>query len=235
MAQTLLFLSILPIQRRDLSSNDWQNNAYGFLGVEGGYSQRNSTFVRFPFTLKKSRVCRPILFSSGTTGEPKCIPWHHSTFMKPLSDGYLHNDVRKGEVVAWPTNVGWMMGPWLIAQLGLGSTLALFVGSPVSRSFCEFVEVSRIAHLGLIPSMVKAWMRLDATKGLNWSKVRRYSSTGEASNPTLYHWVVSRAGYSPVMEYGNNSLALGRGHTFEPPQCIHLVGVCPGVGDDQIA
>ena len=72
-----------------------------------------------------------ILFSSGTTGEPKAIPWHHSTFIKPFVDGYLHNDVRKDEVVAWPTNVGWMMGPWLIAQIGLGASIALFVGSPV--------------------------------------------------------------------------------------------------------
>lgn len=104
-----------------------------------------------------------ILFSSGTTGEQKAIPWHHSTFIKPLVDGYLHNDVRKGEVVAWPTNVGWMMGPWLIAQIGLGSSIALFVGSPVGDNFCKFVQEAEIAHLGVIPSMVKSWMRLNAT------------------------------------------------------------------------
>ena len=115
-----------------------------------------------------------ILFSSGTTGEPKAIPWHHSTFTKPICDGYLHNDVRSNEVVAWPTNVGWMMGPWLIAQMGLGSTIALFVGSPLSKAFCYFVEQSKIAHLGVIPSLVKAWMKTGATDDVDWSGVRRF-------------------------------------------------------------
>lgn len=119
-----------------------------------------------------------ILFSSGTTGEPKAIPWHHSTFIKPFVDGYLHNDIRKNEVVAWPTNVGWMMGPWLISQIGLGASIALFVGSPVNDAFCKFVEEAEIGHLGVIPSMVKSWMRTNATKDCNWKCVRRYSSTG---------------------------------------------------------
>ena len=58
--------------------------------------------------------------------------------------------------------------------------------------------------------MVKSWMRLNATKDCNWKCVRRYSSTGEASNPTLYHWLVSRAYYAPVMEYvGGTEIAGG--------------------------
>ncbi len=55
-----------------------------------------------------------VLFSSGTTGEPKAIPWSHSTPLKCAMDGYYHHNIREGEVVAWPTNLGWMMGPWLI-------------------------------------------------------------------------------------------------------------------------
>ncbi len=56
-----------------------------------------------------------ILFSSGTTGTPKAIPWNHLTPIKAAMDGHLHQDIRPGEVVAWPTNIGWMMGPWLPA------------------------------------------------------------------------------------------------------------------------
>ena len=55
-----------------------------------------------------------ILFSSGTTGEPKAIPWTHTTPIKGASDGYYHQDIQKGDVVCWPTNLGWMMGPWLV-------------------------------------------------------------------------------------------------------------------------
>ena len=54
------------------------------------------------------------MFSSGTTGDPKAIPWSHTTPIKCAVDGYLHHDIRTGETVTWPTNLGWMMGPWLI-------------------------------------------------------------------------------------------------------------------------
>ena len=55
-----------------------------------------------------------ILFSSGTTGEPKAIPWMQTTPIKCAVDAYLHHDIQHGDVLAWPTNLGWMMGPWLI-------------------------------------------------------------------------------------------------------------------------
>jgi acetyl-CoA synthetase len=55
-----------------------------------------------------------ILFSSGTTGDPKAIPWTHLTPIKCAMDGHFHHDIQRGDVVAWPTNIGWMMGPWLI-------------------------------------------------------------------------------------------------------------------------
>lgn len=48
-----------------------------------------------------------ILFSSGTTGEPKAIPWMHSTPLKAAVDGFLHQDIHSGDVVCWPTNLGW--------------------------------------------------------------------------------------------------------------------------------
>jgi acetyl-CoA synthetase len=59
-----------------------------------------------------SDICN-ILFSSGTTGDPKAIPWSHTTPVKGAADGYIHHDIRPNDVIAWPTNLGWMMGPWL--------------------------------------------------------------------------------------------------------------------------
>ena len=58
--------------------------------------------------------CITVLFSSGTTGEPKAIPWNHTTAIKAASDGLYHQNIQKNDVVCWPTNLGWMMGPWLI-------------------------------------------------------------------------------------------------------------------------
>ncbi len=77
-----------------------------------------------------------VLFSSGTTGEPKAIPWTHSTPIKCASDGYYHHNIQKDDVVCWPTNLGWMMGPWLIfASLINKATVALYYGAPMGDGF----------------------------------------------------------------------------------------------------
>ncbi|MES1909050.1 MAG: hypothetical protein MHM6MM_001861 [Cercozoa sp. M6MM] len=144
-----------------------------------------------------------ILFSSGTTGTPKAIPWTHVTPLRAAADGHVHTDIKPGEVVCWPTNLGWMMGPWLIfAALANGASIALYYGAPGTRGFCEFVERARVNMVGVIPSIVKAWRRAEATRGLDWSQVTRFASTGEASNARLYRWLMAQVpGYAPVIEY----------------------------------
>jgi len=144
-----------------------------------------------------------ILFSSGTTGEPKAIPWTHITPIKAAADGWAHHDIRPGDVVAWPTNLGWMMGPWLIyAALLRGATIALYCGVPTGAGFCRFVQSSGVTMLGLVPSIARAWRANDATESLDWSRIRCFSSTGEASNAEDYLWLMSRVpGYRPVVEY----------------------------------
>jgi len=143
-----------------------------------------------------------ILFSSGTTGEPKAIVWSHSTPIKSAVDGHYHTDIQIGDRIAWPTNIGWMMGPWLIFQLINGATIGLFNGIASTESFCEFVDEAEISMLGVVPSLVKSWQGSNATENCDWSKIRRFSSTGEASDPISSLWLSSRVpGYSPVIEY----------------------------------
>ena len=61
-----------------------------------------------------------------SAGEPKAIPWTHTTPLRCGADAFFHQDVRPGDVLCWPTNMGWMMGPWLVYagvvkwQAGLG-------------------------------------------------------------------------------------------------------------------
>ncbi|HVY53601.1 MAG TPA: AMP-binding protein, partial [Gammaproteobacteria bacterium] len=75
-----------------------------------------------------------ILFSSGTTGEPKIIPWTHITPLKCASDAYFHHNLQADNIFCWPTNLGWMMGPWLIFACLLNkATMALFGGSPNTK------------------------------------------------------------------------------------------------------
>jgi acetyl-CoA synthetase len=143
-----------------------------------------------------------ILFSSGTTAEPKAIPWTHATPIKCAADAYLHHDVQPGDVLAWPTSLGWMMGPWLIyAALINRATIALYYGAPTGRAFCEFVEDAKVNMLGVVPSLVKTWRNADCVEGLDWSAIKAFSSTGECSNPDDMLYLMSRAGYRPIIEY----------------------------------
>ena len=143
-----------------------------------------------------------ILFSSGTTGEPKAIPWSHTTPLKCAADGLLHQDIRPGDVAAWPTSLGWMMGPWLIyASLVNRAGIALFDGVPTGREFGRFVQDAGVTMLGVVPSLVRAWRSSGCMEGLDWSAIRVFSSTGEPSNGDDYLYLMALAGYRPVIEY----------------------------------
>jgi acyl-coenzyme A synthetase/AMP-(fatty) acid ligase len=143
-----------------------------------------------------------ILFSSGTTGDPKAIPWTHGTPIKAAADAWAHHDIRHKDVVAWPTNLGWMMGPWLIyAALLNRASIALYNGAPLGHGFAKFIQDARVTMLGLVPSIVKAWRSSNAVNGCDWSHLRCFSSSGEASNVDDYLWLMSQAKYKPIIEY----------------------------------
>jgi acetyl-CoA synthetase len=143
-----------------------------------------------------------ILFSSGTTGEPKAIPWTQLSPIKAAMDGRYHQDIHRGDVVAWPTNLGWMMGPWLIyASLLNGAAMALYDDAPTTRGFVEFVRDAGVTVLGLVPSIVSAWRSGALLADGDWTRVRVLSSTGEASNADDYRWLSDVAGGVPMIEY----------------------------------
>jgi acetyl-CoA synthetase len=151
--------------------------------------------------VRSSRDHTNILFSSGTTGEPKAIPWDQTTPIKAAMDGRYHHDIHAGDVVAWPTNLGWMMGPWLIyASLINGAAMALYPDAPTTRGFIDFVGDAGVTMLGLVPSMVSAWRAADIVRPGDLDGVRVLSSTGEASNPEDYAWLM-RMAEAPVIEY----------------------------------
>ena len=143
-----------------------------------------------------------ILFSSGTTGEPKAIPWTHLTPIKCATDAMLLHDVRPDDVLAWPTSLGWMMGPWLIyAALLNQATIALYHPGPKGADFGRFVRDAGVTMLGLVPTLVRIWRQSGCMEGIDWSRIRRFSSTGECSDPEDQLYLMALAGYRPVIEY----------------------------------
>ena len=143
-----------------------------------------------------------ILFSSGTTGEPKAIPWNQTTPIKCAADAHFHQNIQPGDVLAWPTNLGWMMGPWLIfASLINRAAMALFDGAPTGREFGLFVQRAGVTMLGVVPSLVRGWRLAGPMSGVNWSSIKTLSSTGECSNAEEVSWLMQQAGGKPMIEY----------------------------------
>ncbi|KAJ0084945.1 hypothetical protein Patl1_29985 [Pistacia atlantica] len=142
-----------------------------------------------------------ILFSSGTTGDPKAIPWTQLSPIRCASDAWAHINIKVGDVYCWPTNLGWVMGPILLFSCFLtGATLALFHGSPLGSSFVKFVQDAGVTVLGTVPSLVKAWKNTNCLEGLDWTKIKTFASTGEASNVDDDLWLSSKAYYKPIIE-----------------------------------
>ncbi|KAG0631382.1 hypothetical protein M758_1G249200 [Ceratodon purpureus] len=164
-----------------------------------------------------------ILFSSGTTGEPKAIPWTQHTPLRCAADSWAHLDVRQGDVVCFPTNLGWMVGPMIVFSAFVnGATLALYNGAPLGRGFGKFVQDARVNVLGTVPSLVRTWKGSNCMANLDWSSIRVFGSTGETSSVDDDLWLSSRGGYKPILECcgGTELGALYVGGTLVQPQAF---------------
>ena len=173
-----------------------------------------------------------ILFSSGTTGTPKAIPWTHLTPIKCASDGYLHHDIHPVDVVTWTTGMGWMMAPWLIfASLINSATLLLFKGAPTHPAFIDFMNQEKVTILGVIPSVVRSWRSQNIA---SFESIRLWTSTGEPSNFEDYLYLMSLTDYrSPIIEYCGGT-EIGGGYitgTIVQP-CMPSAFTTPALGVD---
>lgn len=167
-----------------------------------------------------------ILFSSGTTGTPKAIPWTPACAIKAAADAKWHLDVRSGDRLMWPTSLGWMMGAWSIfATLLNDAALVVFDDVPTQREFGQFAHAAGVTHLGVVPTLVRSWKESRVMVGLDLRCVRVFSSTGECSNPGDMLYLMWLAHYKPVVEYcGGTEIAGGyiTGNVLSPcvPSCF---------------
>ncbi|KAG8098651.1 hypothetical protein GUJ93_ZPchr0013g36567 [Zizania palustris] len=153
-----------------------------------------------------------ILFSSGTTGEPKAIPWSQLSPMRCAADTWAHLDFQPQDIGCWPTNLGWVMGPAILYSCFLsGVTLALYHGSPLGRGFCKFVQDAGVSVLGTVPSLVKSWKAENVTEGLDWSKIRVLATTGTPYQLRRHGDIIQRTvgGYYIVQGRADDTMNLG--------------------------
>lgn len=136
-----------------------------------------------------------ILYSSGTTGKPKCIVHGiGGTLLQHLKEHQLHCDVKPGERVFYFTTCGWMMWNWLVSALASGATLVLYDGSPFYPDGNVLWDLARDEQVSLFGTSAKY---LDALHKQGYSPIKTHQlpalrlicSTGSVLSPEGFDYV----------------------------------------------
>ncbi len=142
-----------------------------------------------------------IAYTSGTTGMPKGAVHVHGGFLVKIAQEAAHQaDVRAGDRVCWVTDLGWIMGPWIIVGgLAAGATVVLAEGAidyPAADRLWGLVARHQIGILGVSPTLIRALMKhgLEPVRGHDLRSLRILASTGETWDPESWRWLFENVG-----------------------------------------
>lgn len=187
-----------------------------------------------------------MIYTSGTTGKPKAALHVHAGFpIKAAQDMYHLFDLKPTDTISWLTDIGWMMGPWLImGGLILGATLFMYDGSPdypAPDRVWTMVERHGITVLGITPTLIRALMRepTDYADRHPMPTLRLLGSTGEPWNPEPWLWTLEHVGKkrAPIINYSGGTEISGGilGCTvLRPLKPCSFNTVVPGIDADVV-
>ncbi|AKA23959.1 acetoacetate--CoA ligase [Pseudomonas chlororaphis] len=183
-------LVILPYARPQARADEFRTSARVALWDDfyrpGGAPQ----FVPVPFAHPLY-----ILYSSGTTGVPKCIV--HSTggvLLQHLKEHGLHTDLHPGDVLFYYTTCGWMMWNWLVSALAVGATVLLYDGSPFHpgpEHLLDLIDQEGINVFGTSPKYLAALEKagLQPRQSHSLASLKTLLCTGSPLSPQSYDYV----------------------------------------------
>ena len=187
-----------------------------------------------------------IIYTSGTTGKPKGTVHVHGGFPVKTAQDMAHGfDVGAGDTIFWYTDIGWMMGPWLIfGSLILGATMVLYEGTPdhpAADRLWRMVADHRVTVLGVSPTLVRGLMTHgdEVPAHHDLTSLRILGGTGEPWNPEPFHWFFNHIGGGriPVINYtGGTEISGGIlcGNVITHLRPCAFAGPVPGMAADVI-
>lgn len=175
------------ISYRDLACPEgWESWA----DITSGSAPSDFTFQRFAFDAPLY-----IMFSSGTTGKPKCIVHGAGrVLLQHRKEHHLHSDIHEGDRVFYFTTCGWMMWNWLVTGLAAGATVLLYDGTPFAedgRTLFKLGESEQATFFGLSAKFIDGLknVKFRAKDEYDLSTLRTIASTGSPLVPESFDYV----------------------------------------------